>query len=282
VHFPQFVYGTAWKEDQTEGLVRDALHAGFRAIDTANQRKHYFEAAVGKALKQFLSETDLTREDIFLQTKYTFQASQDDRLPYDPSASISEQVQQSVEKSKSHLGVEKIDSLLLHGPSHRVGLHAIDWEAWRSMERLADAGHIHHLGVSNFSADQLRALLDGANIKPGFVQNRCYTIVNWDADVRAVCKTENMIYQGFSLLTANTHFVQHPIVQEIAQTVQKWPAQIVFRYCLDLGILPITGTSDTRHMRGDLACLGFQLTESQRANLDTLSRDLTDAYERGR
>jgi diketogulonate reductase-like aldo/keto reductase len=275
------MYGTAWKEEQTEDLVRDALQVGFRAIDTANQRKHYFEEAVGNALKRFLAETDLTREDIFLQTKYTFQSSQDDRLPYDPAAPISEQVEQSVEKSKVHLGIEQIDSLLLHGPSHRFGLHDSDWEAYTSMERLANAGHIRHLGVSNFNAGQLKALLDDAQVKPSFVQNRCYTIFNWDEEVREVCKSEGITYQGFSLLTANAHFMQHPIVQDMAQATRKWPAQIVFRYCMDLGMLPITGTGNRRHMAGDLECLDFELTDSQRVNLAQLSRSLADTFRRG-
>src|SRR5574337_1986256 len=88
---PGLWYGTAWKEERTEALVREALAAGFRAIDTANQRKHYFEAGVGAAI----AASGVPRDQLFLQTKFTFRDGQDDRLPYDPRAPIADQVAQS-------------------------------------------------------------------------------------------------------------------------------------------------------------------------------------------
>ena len=65
---PALMYGTAWKEDRTAELVRAALAAGFRSFDTANQRKHYFEAGVGEALTAALAAGSLTRDQLFLQT----------------------------------------------------------------------------------------------------------------------------------------------------------------------------------------------------------------------
>ncbi|HEX2029513.1 MAG TPA: aldo/keto reductase [Nitriliruptorales bacterium] len=123
-HVPTFIYGTAWKEERTADLVTQALRAGFRGVDTANQRKHYREAEVGRALLAELARGTLRREDVFVQTKFTFRASQDHRLPYDPAVPISRQVAQSFESSLSHLGVARIDSYLLHGPSRRQGLAA--------------------------------------------------------------------------------------------------------------------------------------------------------------
>ena len=122
VRIPRFLYGTAWKEDDTERLALLALRQGFRGIDTANQRKHYDEAAVGRAVSGFLNEGAIARDDLFLQTKFTFRDGQDHRLPYDSSASIAAQVEQSFASSLSHLGVETIDSYLLHGPSMRAGI----------------------------------------------------------------------------------------------------------------------------------------------------------------
>src|SRR2546430_2860261 len=88
VAVPRFLYGTAWKEDQTQRLTELALRQGFRGIDTANQRKHYHEAAVGQAIAAVVESGLVTREDLFLQTKFTFRAGQDQRLPYDPKAPI--------------------------------------------------------------------------------------------------------------------------------------------------------------------------------------------------
>src|SRR5262245_8509824 len=155
---PDFMYGTAWKEERTEGLVTAALAAGFRAIDTANQRKHYYEGGVGKALALAFAK-GLRREQVFLQTKFTFLDGQDRRLPYDPEAPIQDQVAQSFASSLDHLCVDRIDSLILHGPSVATGLADADHEAWRAMEALVDGGKVGVIGVSNVSASQLEALV---------------------------------------------------------------------------------------------------------------------------
>src|SRR6185312_14704939 len=102
---PRFLYGTAWKEQETQRLVERAIEQGFRGIDTANQRRHYDEAAVGRGIATAVSTGRLSRDELFLQTKFTFQRSQDHRLPYDPNAPIATQVEQSLTSSLEHLGI---------------------------------------------------------------------------------------------------------------------------------------------------------------------------------
>src|ERR1700761_9487599 len=114
VRVPRFLYGTAWKEDETQYLTELALRQGFRGIDTANQRRHYDEAAVGQAVAAATSGGLVARDELFLQTKFTFREGQDHRLPYDPAAPIPQQVEQSFASSLEHLGTEVIDSYLLH------------------------------------------------------------------------------------------------------------------------------------------------------------------------
>ena len=210
------MYGTAWKEERTEALTRLALRAGFRGIDTANQRKHYFEAGVGAALEDALRTGETSRSELFLQTKFTFLGGQDDRLPYDRSAPIAQQVAQSFESSLAHLGTDYLDSYVLHGPSSRRGLEAADWQAWRAMEALVEAGRVRFLGISNVSLEQLQALYAQAAIPPKFVQNRCYAKTGWDRAVRALCNAQGSVYQGFSLLTANRAELAGPVAQGIA------------------------------------------------------------------
>ncbi len=164
VAVPRFLYGTAWKEDETQRLTELALRAGFRGIDTANQRRHYHEAAVGQGIS---AASDLVaRNDLFLQTKFTFRRGQDHRLPYDANAPVAVQVAQSLASSLVHLGTDAIDSYLLHGPTERNGLATADWEAWRAMEDAHDQGRVRLLGVSNFSLEQLRLLCDKARVRP--------------------------------------------------------------------------------------------------------------------
>lgn len=116
---PDFLYGTAWKEDHTTALTELAIRSGFRAIDTANQRKHYFEAGVGQGLATVYATGLVLRADLFLQTKFTYQDGQDDRLPYDPAATLTVQVAQSMASSLQHLGTDHVDSFVLHGPASR-------------------------------------------------------------------------------------------------------------------------------------------------------------------
>jgi diketogulonate reductase-like aldo/keto reductase len=271
VRVPRFLYGTAWKEDRTEGLTALALRAGFRGIDTANQRKHYDEAAVGRAVGAAIRAGPVARHDLFLQTKFTFRAGQDHRLPYDPGAPVGDQVGQSFASSLEHLGTDTIDSYVLHGPSRRDRLGPDDWEAWRAMEALHDAGKARLLGVSNVTLGQLRALCDGARVRPRFVQNRCYAALGWDREVRAFCAGDGLAYQGFSLLTANRAVLARPEVARVAARHGRTPAEVVFRFALEVGMIPLTGTTDPGHMRADLGVFDFRLDPDEVGRIEGLA-----------
>jgi len=265
VRVPRFIYGTAWKEERTAVLTGEALAAGFRGIDTANQRKHYFEADVGRAL----AACQLDRRELFLQTKFTYLRGQDHRLPYDPKDALDAQVAQSFASSLDHLGVDYIDSYVLHGPESGHGWSAGDREVWRAMEMLQRAGKIRLLGVSNISHDQLLTLCAEASIPPAIVQNRCYARTGWDREVRAVCRERGMAYQGFSLLTANRAELQAQAVTTIAQRLGTTVPQVIFRFALAVGMMPLTGTSSRLHMEQDLAALKLHL---ETADVSTIER----------
>jgi diketogulonate reductase-like aldo/keto reductase len=271
VRVPRFLYGTAWKEDDTQRLTELALREGFRGIDTANQRKHYHEAAVGQAISAAMKANVVTRGDLFLQTKFTFRPGQDHRLPYDPNAAIPTQVEQSFASSLEHLGTDVIDSYVLHGPTTRLGLTAADWDAWRAMEAIHTRGQARLLGVSNVTLDQLRELVAGARVPPRFVQNRCYAFRGWDRAIREFCTANGIVYQGFSLLTGNRDIVAHPEVARIALRHARTPAQVIFRFALDVGMLPLTGTTDAGHMRADLDVFNFQLLATEISLIDHIA-----------
>lgn len=266
----RFLYGTAWKEQETQPLTELALRHGFRGIDTANQRRHYDEAAVGRAIALCIEKGLLAREDLFLQTKFTFQRGQDHRLPYDPRASIAVQVEQSFASSLAHLGTGVIDSFLLHGPTQQSGLAQADWEAWRAMEAIHESGRARLLGVSNVSLEQLQLLCVEARVQPRFVQNRCYAVRGWDREVRRFCATNGMVYQGFSLLTANRKALAGPELARIAESHGRTVSQIVFRFALHVGMLPLTGTTDVGHMRTDLEVRDFCLDPQEVERIERL------------
>jgi diketogulonate reductase-like aldo/keto reductase len=268
-----FLYGTAWKEDETERLTRLALEAGFRGIDTANQRRHYFEAGVGAAVAKAIADGLVRRDEIFLQTKFTYVDGQDHRLPYDPKADAATQVRQSFASSLEHLQTGTIDSYVLHGPSRRRGLGAIDLEVWSAMEELHAAGKTSHLGISNVALDQLDELCERATVRPAFVQNRCFARLAWDRDIRAFCRKNEIAYQGFSLLTANVAELRNPRFWSIVDRVERTPAQVVFRFALQAGMRPLTGTTNPDHMREDLDVFDFELTDEEVRAIENIAID---------
>jgi diketogulonate reductase-like aldo/keto reductase len=275
IRVPRFIYGTAWKKEQTSRLTRLALGQGFRGIDTANQRRHYHEAGVGQGIAEAIQSGLVRRDELFIQSKFTFRNGQDHRLPYDPSAPIPDQVAQSFASSLEHLGVESIDSLVLHGPSQRAGLGTADWEAWHAMETIHDSGRVSLLGVSNVTLEQLDRLCQEVRVRPKFVQNRCFAVLGWDFAILRYCSTNGMTYQGFSLLTANSDVLAHPQVRRIAERHHKMPSQIIFRFALEVSMIPLTGTTDQTHMREDLEIFDFQLDPEETATIESLSAKST-------
>ena len=266
---PSFMYGTAWKKEATTRLVLQAVEAGFTAIDTANQLVHYDEARVGEALIQ-LAKRGTTRDKLFLQTKFTSVNGQDHRLPYDARASITTQVQQSFASSLAHLHTDYLDSYVLHGPYSRRGLGAEDWEVWAAIESLYDAGKTKMIGISNVTADQLTLLCVKAKHKPMMVQNRCYAAFEWDKQVREICRANQIMYQGFSLLTANSGIFAEPDLQALAAKYRTGLAQIVFRFAQQVGMLPLTGTTNPQHMREDLQSNRFTLLPEEVQQIESI------------
>ena len=258
---PVFLYGTAWKEDRTASLTELALRAGFRGIDTANQRRHYNEAGVGEGLAAAYREGLATRDDLFLQTKFTYRRGQDHRLPYDPAAPLATQVAQSLASSLGHLDTDYVDSFILHGPASNYDWTDADGEVWEAMRTERDAGRTRLLGVSNVSLEHLRGMLAAQAEMPAFVQNRCFARLGWDRDVRAFCREHGITYQGFSLLTANRQVLEHPPIIELAKDMQATAAQLIFSFARAIGMLPLTGTSNADHMKQDLASLNLQLPQ---------------------
>jgi diketogulonate reductase-like aldo/keto reductase len=267
---PAFLYGTAWKEDRTAALTEQALRAGFRAIDTANQRRHYFEAGVGQALAAAYSAGVATRGDLFLQTKFTYQRGQDHRLPYDPSAPLATQVAQSMASSLEHLATDYVDSFVLHGPSSAFDWTDDDAAVWNAMRQQRDASRSRALGVSNVSLDHLEQMLAAHGEAPAFVQNRCFARLGWDRDIRRFCREHNIVYQGFSLLTANPEILRHRLIADLAARTVATPAQIIFAFSRQIGILPLTGTSSPQHMQQDLASLSLTLSGDELQTIESL------------
>jgi diketogulonate reductase-like aldo/keto reductase len=268
VRMPKIIYGTAWKKEDTAGYVEQALACGFKGIDTACQPKHYHEKGVGDALSVCLND-NLKREDIYLQTKFTPVNGQDpERIPYDPKARLSLQVEQSFQTSLDNLKTTYLDGLVLHSP---LAKQAELMEVWRAMEAIVSSGACKQLGISNcYKLKQLETLYKKAKIKPAVLQNRFYAKTGYDRELREFCRKHHIIYQSFWTLSANPELLQHELIQNFAEQYQRSTAQIFFRYLSQQGIIPLTGTTSVPHMQNSMALFEFKLSPEECALIDGL------------
>ena len=162
--------------------------------------------------------------------------------------------------SLDHLGTDHVDSYVLHGPSSNYDWTGDDAEVWEAMRQERDAGRTRLLGVSNVSLEHLQQMVATRAELPAFVQNRCYAHLGWDRAVRHFCRQHKIVYQGFSLLTANQEALRHPRIASLAAQAEATPAQAVFAFARTIGILPLTGTSNPGHMQQDLASRELKLS----------------------
>lgn len=270
---PHLIYGTAWKKDDTADLVYDALHAGFRYIDTACQPKHYDEPAVGYGWKVAIEKLGLTREDIYLQTKFTSLQGQDPHnTPYIHDAKLENQVRQSVHASLRNLQTTYIDTLLLHSPMPTM---YETLKVWKVMEESIEAGKVRNLGISNcYSVEDFRTIYQEAKVKPRVLQNRFYQKSNFDSELRRLCDELDVQYQSFWTLSANRVALASEEWKSMAHAKKLTPQTLMYAYMMTLGHIPLSGTKDVNHMDEDVdVMMRLQRGEEilSKAEMETLS-----------
>jgi diketogulonate reductase-like aldo/keto reductase len=246
------IYGTAWKKDDTARLVVDAVRSGFRFIDTACQPKHYNEPGVGQGWSEAAAELGLTRQDFYLQTKFTSVSGQDPKnIPYDRTKPIEEQVKESLEVSLKNLRTDYLDALVLHGPYPSM---ASTLKAWRTMESFVEQGSVRLIGVSNmYDLAELEELYEEAKIKPSILQNRFYAESDFDTEIRAFCKEKEILYQSFWTLTANRDALATTEVRKLAKDKGLTPQTLMYAFMMTMGHTPLDGTTNLKHMQEDIA-----------------------------
>ncbi|KAF1850122.1 aldo-keto reductase-like protein [Cucurbitaria berberidis CBS 394.84] len=253
---PAFIYGTAWKNDQTKRLVKEALAAGFRRIDTAAQPRHYQEALVGEALREAYSGGAVRREDVYVQTKYTTPAGQDVKnMPYDPSAPLDAQIHTSVASSLKNLRPREeseegsyLDCLLLHSPLPTIEQTV---QAWQLLESYVP-DRIRSLGISNVTLPTLQVIYNESTVKPSVVQNRFYPQTRYDVPLRRFCQENSITYQSFWTLTGNPALLKSKPVGALAQAAGIDQSVALYALVMDLGVVVLNGTTSSEHMQEDL------------------------------
>lgn len=180
----------------------------------------------------------------------------------------------------------------MHGP---MRTHEDTMVVWKVFEEFHSQGKAKQLGMSNvYEPKKFERIYKDAQVKPSVLQNRFHADTAYDTELRAFCKAHNIIYQSFWTLTANPHILKSQVVREMAAKYNKTPEQVFFRcvsallrysvlseisvnlfndfsFVMDLGIAPLTGTTNEQHMRQDLEALDMHpLTENEMAHIEQL------------
>ena len=259
---PPFIYKTVGKKEKTAALVYQAIISGYKGVDTAALPEYYREDLAGAGVRQALSEGKISRNEMYIQSKFASVNHQDpNRMPYDPTASISEQVHTSIRSSLRNMRPSEeesssesayLDCLVLHDPLPTM---AQTLEAWRTAE-LYVPDKIRYLGISFVTRGILEQLYDAAEFKPAVVLNRFNPKTHFDLDVRAFCAERSIIYQSLWKMSANSKLVNSLEVRHLADKVglTLYPAVYVLVLALE-NVAIIHGPTNADHMVHDLSCV---------------------------
>ena len=284
-----FIYGTAWKKDRTKDLVKQALQAGFTAIDTAAQPRHYQEPLVGAAIREALAIGTIARDALYIQTKFTAPGGQDlKNMPYDPNAPLEAQIHTSVASSLENLRPRDdlasvqdatLDCLVMHSPLDTL---QDTLAAWKLLESYVP-DKIRRLGISNTDLATLKAIHDAADVKPSVVQNRFYPRTRYDVQLRAFCREHGIVYQSFWTLTGNPELLKSQAVSKLSTDAGVSKEVALYALVMALHVAPLNGTTSAEHMRKDLEDIArvknwtFVYGDKWKAILEDFRRSIGDA-----
>ena len=255
IKIPVIGFGT-WQTpdgDVAYQSVLDALKAGYRHIDTAAAYGN--EASVGRAIK----DSGIPREELFVTSKLW-----NDSHSYE-AAKI------ALDKSLDLLGLDYLDLYLIHWPNPLINRR--DWdkanaEAWRYMEDAYTEGKIRAIGVSNFQIEHLEALLKTATIRP-MVNQLFINPSDLEQDVVDYNKAHDILTEAYSPLGTGS-LLAVPQINDIAAKYDKSAAQILVRWSLQHGFLPLPKSTHAERINQNAAVFDFELTDAEIATLDQL------------
>jgi len=258
---PKLVYGTAWKKERTADLVYQALKSGFRGIDTAAQPRHYQENLVGDGVRKAIQDGIVTREQLYIQTKFTPPSGQDPgNMPYSLNQSLEERIHTSIASSLKNFQTSKtpedtyIDCLVLHSPLPSIGETQKAWQIFSTYV----PHKIRALGISNTSFAVLQSLHNEMEIKPSVVQNRFHAETEWEVPLRKFCRENEIVFQSFWTFTGNPKLMISSPVKDLAADLVNLgveDAGVVALYSLVVGLQGVSvldGTTKGERMKGDL------------------------------
>lgn len=251
VEIPGLGLGT-WKlsDDEARDSVVMALQAGYRLIDTA--KIYGNERGVGEGLRQ----SGVAREKVFVTTKLW----NSDQGYHTARAAF--------EESLDKLGLEYVDLYLIHWPATEQRHNA-----WRALEGLYEEGRAKAVGVSNYEVEQLQELLERSDTVPAVNQIEFHPFIyKKQKPILDFCAKRKIIVEAYSPLNQGSG-IDVPVIEEMAKKHKKTNAQIMLRWCIQHGTVPIPKSSHPDRIRENIEVFRFELSEEEIQTLDKLSRD---------
>ncbi|MEV6349101.1 aldo/keto reductase [Actinoplanes sp. NPDC051851] len=239
------------KDADAERVVADALTAGYRLIDTAQAYGN--ERGVGLGLKA----GGVPREDVFVTTKFNKEWHG------------RELAAEAVAKSLDTLGLDYLDLVLIHWPNPGHDRYV---EAWEGLARLLEAGTVKAIGTSNFKPTHLKRIIDATGVVPDVNQIQL-SPASTRREARAFHAGHGIVTESWSPIGGQgVKILDEPLIGEIAAAAGRTPAQVILRWHLQLGLVPIPKSADPRRLRENLDVFGFALTEAQMTALTGLDQ----------
>lgn len=240
---PVLGLGTWELTNDTAGTVEEALRLGYRMIDTSAD--YGTQPGIGEAIRQ----SDLPREEIYLVTKVE---ENEDGI-------------EATEKNLKEIGVEYSDLVVIHRPPQRgAGV-----DLWERLIEAREAGLARDVGVSNYSVDQIRTLVDQTGETPTVNQIE-WTPFGHDRNMLDFCREHGIIIQAYSPLTRAERLDDERLVA-VASEYGKTPAQLLIRWNLQLGTPPLPKANDRDHQRENLDVFDFEISDEHMHELGMLN-----------
>ena len=258
ISMPNIGFGVFRMTDQAEceEAVVQAIQAGYRLIDTAAAYEN--EEAVGRAIKR----CGISREDLFITTKLWI------------TDTSYEKAKEGFYRSLKRLGLDYVDLYLIYQPYNDY------YGAWRALEELYEEGKIRAIGVDNFTQDRLADFIFFNKIKPAINMIECNVFFQRE-DERQYLNQQNIVMQAWSPLAAGQgNLFTNPLLCEIAEAHNKSVAQIILRWIVQRGIVPVVKSSNPTRMKENLDIFDFTLTENEMKKIATLDTGHSYAMSR--
>ncbi|GAB5372345.1 hypothetical protein AAMO2058_001657400 [Amorphochlora amoebiformis] len=270
---PTMLLSTSFFHAKTGNATLDAvLDAGFQGLVSGNIPYENNEEAVGLAIKE-LKNQGYKRSDLYIQTGFVPHGLQHPLMtPYDRSAPLNLQIRQSFIGSQKNLNVDRFDTFMWDGAASYMITRQRDMEAWGEIENLYLEGRAKMIGLRGFFLPQIKEMYERAEIKPMVVGITCHAHMGWMRDIRKYCQEKGIIFQAHRLCEVNDWVIKNDEVIEIGRKYGVRPEQVVYRYALQAGMVPVVELRFPEEIRNAMQVYEFELDEEDMLFMETMDR----------